>query len=581
MPRFNPKGFFSVARPPIPGSNPQAPTPNQGLHLWLSLALTLLFFGAGFCFWRPFFVTGDDPLMTMIAQGGGEDLVQPSEFLVFSNVVLGLCLKALYTALPFFHWYGLFHLAVFFVSMFFLVFLAFPSPFDCRKLVLLLAVFSFEFFHYFCRFEFTLTAFWAAQAGVFLLLDCARKNSRWERFLFCVALFLVSALIRVQGTLLAAVVAAPLIFFEFRSLGPSQRKNLLTGAFSTTVLILSLNLLDNAYYGRSPGWKDTRPYLSACADLMELRQLDSNPRLPQILDSGGWDYLDFVMFKHWFWQGPQFGIQRLDQMISDAGTPYAGKTMAGWQWLFRSNFLLYRLVLLAFFLFFMPRNKYFLALLNFLFVIVVFFCLFYFQKTVSWVVWPIFSYMSFLCLYYAEPSQPPWKPLSPGILTGFRGVGWAIGILWVWVTAPVLRAEWMDNRAQIDREKLIETDIKNLAPTKNRLYVIWDTLGGFPLDQLSVLGNYDLYKGFPIYFLNWEQATPRAKGLLGRFQIRDLPLDMVGRKDVFFILPKDFLTLYGQYMREHYQMEPAFNWVFHGNTFDAYQVTKEETPQGP
>ncbi len=457
MPRLNPKGFFSASQPPLPGSTPQAPAVTDGKVIWLSLALTLLFFGIGFCFLKPFFVTGDDPLMTMMAQGDGKDLIQPTEFLVFSNVALGLFLKACYTVFPSFHWYGFFQFAFFFISMFFLVFLTFSGSFGCRKLILFLAVFSFEFFHYFSHFEFTITAFGGALAGIFLLLDSIRKNRRWEYFFLCMVLFSFSTLIRIQGTLLAAVISVPFILFEFHNLSPSRRKSLLRWSFSITAFIFSLSLLDNVYYNRSPGWKDTRPYLHACSSLMELRQLDLNPRLPQILESGGWDDLDFVMFKNWFWQGPQFGIQRLTKMISCSGPPYVGKTHS-WQWLFRTNFLLDRLLLLALFLFFIPRNKYFLVLLNFLFLILVFFCLFYFRKTVSWVVSPLFSYTSFLCLYYADPREPPWAFTSPPMANGLRGFRWVLLALWVWVIVPVLQAEWLDNRAEVDREKLIETD---------------------------------------------------------------------------------------------------------------------------
>lgn len=354
---------------------------------------------------------------------------------------------------------------------------------------------------------------------------------------------------------------------------PSQRKRLLLAFLALAGLLMVTTGFDRFYCGRFPGWKEMQPYFSTYARVVEYRNLDANPRLTEILDSVGWDYLDFSMFKNWFWQGPQFNIDNLKKIISEAGPPFMGKT-TGWEWLFRTDFLLYRLLILGLFFFFTNRKRYFLELFNFLWVILVFLCFFFLRKTVSWIVLPLFSYPTFLYLYYAEPDSPPafFATKRPSWL---EKAAWVVLVLWVVLSGPVLLAEWRENQAKIEKERSIENDIRSLAPRSDRLYVVWATLGGFPLDQLSVFGPYDLFKGFPIYSLTWDQNTPPAKALLARFHIQDLAPGMVGRKDVYFVARRDFLDLYGQYMVKHYGINPAFLWVFHGNTFDVYQVVKD------
>ena len=466
-------------------------------------------------------------------------------------------------------WYGLFQMTVFFLSMFILI-LTVLSRFPSRgKYFILLGLFPFEFFLYFTHFEYTIISFWAALAGFFLLMDSLRNGRSFVFVLASGFLIFLSSLIRVQSLFLALLVLIPWAFSEWSSFKPAQKEKSLSFVGSLACLILSAWFFNQIVYRDTPGWEDTHPYLDAYHNLVEYRRLESNPAFPKILSSVGWSGLDFTLYKDWFWQGPQFTLEKLKKLMAVSGPPYLYKE-TGWQWLFSTDFLLYRLSILALFFFFIPRKKYFLILLNFLIVILVFFGLFYLTKTVSWVVWPLFSYISILCLLEADPNDSSHfiKSSKSGIWFGW--LRWIFLLGWVVVFAPFLRSEWLENRVKVEYEIKIEKDIEALSPQKNRLYVIW--LGGFPLDQLSVFGNYGLFKEFPIYSLTWEQNTPPAKELLVRFHIKDLPLDILDRKDVYFILPGIYLNLYGAYMREHYKVEPEFKWVYHGNTFDAYQV---------
>ena len=445
-------------------------------------------------------MTGDDSMVTLIAMGGGKDLVQPSEFLINSSVLLGLLLKHLHLSIPGIPWYGLSHLLVFSASILCFVFLILDGPLDWEK-SLLLALFPFEFFHYFIHFEFTITAFWAALAGLFLLLDSTRKGRGWPFFLAAGFLFFAASLFRFQSLELVLAAAFPFVIFECFQMKPSQRKRILVFTALLTVLLIPSLFLNQRYYEGNPEWAGLRPYLSSYLNLVEYRRINAIPIFPSILASAGWNYLDLTLFENWFWQGPQFGIEKLKTLLQNAGPLYSHKGL-GWVSFFQTDFIPVRVLVLCLFLFFTQVKKYLLEAFNFIGVIL---CLswafFIFEKLFPGSFGRSFSYLSILGLYYSFPEQAPLLKKN-----SLRWIGWGLLALWIIVSSGVLRSEWIHNQADIAFEKKIESDIRILAPQRDQLYVMWATLGGFPTDRLSVFGNYDLFKEFPIYPLTWEQT---------------------------------------------------------------------------
>ena len=70
-----------------------------------SLGITVVLFVIFFIMFVPRYLSNDDVGMTIIASGiGGNG--SPNEHLLFTNVLIGLMLKSLYTRVPFFPWYS-------------------------------------------------------------------------------------------------------------------------------------------------------------------------------------------------------------------------------------------------------------------------------------------------------------------------------------------------------------------------------------------------------------------------------------------------------------------------------------------
>ncbi|HUO58892.1 MAG TPA: hypothetical protein VMV05_12015 [bacterium] len=541
--------------------------------LAVSLLISFFLFAASFFLFRPYYMTGDDPLMAGMVQGAGSD--KGTEFLLFTNSLLGLALKWLYIALPGLEWYGYFHLFVFALSMGVLIHLLLSGRFQGLRFFLFLAVFTNEFFHYFLHFHYTLNAFWAGTAGIFLLASAlhGRRSPSWHAL--AVTLLLLSGLIRLEATAMSAVLCLPFVLREGLLADPRELRKVLK-TFGLAVLgLLSIWLWDKIDYHAHPEWAGARPFVEAHNELVEYRLLPASPQLDSILKSADWTPLDLAMFEHWFWQGSIFTFENLKRIQLEFGPAYSYK---GWGWLelFHFNYMYLCFGLAALFFFFLPLKKYFLYLLNFLLVFAVFFHLYYFEKTSGWLVWPLFSYLSIIGLYYSNPDESFWSTKFGREKILRAGVQWALVVLWITLWLPGMAVERKLNQASITREENLKEDLKNLAPRRDQLYVVWPTMGGFPENGLGLLGDYRIFKDCPMFTLNWGQNTPWAQGMLRRFGIKDLAPDMVDRKDVFFILPKNFLDLYAAYLWQHYRIKSRFTWVFHGKTFDAYQVARAD-----
>src|SRR4051812_47652742 len=83
--------------------------------LTFSFATVSFLFAAVFTVLEPSFQTNDDLQLAMIASGTGISL-QPDEHLVFTSVLIGHVLKALYTTWPSVAWYGLYLYAAQFLA---------------------------------------------------------------------------------------------------------------------------------------------------------------------------------------------------------------------------------------------------------------------------------------------------------------------------------------------------------------------------------------------------------------------------------------------------------------------------------
>ncbi len=536
-----------------------------------ALFLTLLFFLTGFLSLKPFFGGNDDGMLSLIAKGACKETLDPSEFLLFINVLTGLALKGLYRTLPAIHWYGWFLLTIFFIATWGLAHSLFRGPRGSSRILFLGSALFLAFIQYFSHVQYTLVTFWSAQAGLFLAFGTGTRTRDWKLLLPAGGLLLISSLIRFDGFGLALLAAVPFVLMTWRKESPQEKKKILFFGALLVVAISGPLLFHCHYYQSREAWSKVLSYWKVTSNLTEYRAVDQDPNAGSKLGKAGWSPSDYRLLSFHFWQGPEFSLESLKELEGSLGPIFTAKGM-DWYKIFGDGFIKLQLLFLFLSFPFISPRAYRFALWNLVWVLLIVLYLYYFKKFDDWILWPLFTYLVFLC------SLEPGKPEPPPILGkphlhawGLRAVILLLAVMSVHFLART-RSENMDKQR---KEKVMESDIRALAPRNDRLYLISTTKGGFPLEAISVLGNYDLFNGFPIYRFGWEQNFPIEKELLGRFGIKDLFRDVPGRKDVFLISSEGFREAYRQYALDHYQIDLDFRPINHGTLFDTYQVIRK------
>ena len=158
----------------------------------------------------PRFETNDDAGMNAIA-AGRMFVDHPDEHLVFSNVLIGLALKALYRAAPNIPWYGgaLFLTAS--LSLFAVAFACLRRPVSTLDVCLTAAILCLAGAPFLIVLQFTRVAFLAALAGLLLLAAIVRDGKPALHTLWAIPFLTAGALIRLESLLLAVVVLSPLV----------------------------------------------------------------------------------------------------------------------------------------------------------------------------------------------------------------------------------------------------------------------------------------------------------------------------------------------------------------------------------
>ena len=139
----------------------------QKYPLSASLAWMGFLFAIVLSVYTPAYETNDDVSMSMIASGTGIG-VQPDEHLVFTHVAIGLLLKYLYIQMPSIPWYGSYLLGIHFLSQVAVLYAMLKWRYSRAAAFCYLVLFAIAGVQLITRLQFTSTAIWCVECGLFL-----------------------------------------------------------------------------------------------------------------------------------------------------------------------------------------------------------------------------------------------------------------------------------------------------------------------------------------------------------------------------------------------------------------------------
>jgi hypothetical protein len=290
-----------------------APWRGPAWSLASALLLNACLFSLAWCFFVPCYETNDDLTMQLIASGFYTG--HPSEYLVFTSVLLGWPLKLLYSLWPCCNWYLAYLVGVHCAASAGIAFVVLERGRCWSALTAYVGFFLLVELRILVNLQFTTTAFLAGTAGVLLLvngLQQDRQRTFSPRALCGVLLIALMITIRVQVAPLLCLIALPFLVRCLR--GVPWRRLVALGA-SVLGLCGVLVEIDRRHYQSDPAWADYIEY-NALRGKMHVTALTAF--VPEAAYTAGWTRNDGRMFADFYFSEPEvFGnVARLRSLYA-------------------------------------------------------------------------------------------------------------------------------------------------------------------------------------------------------------------------------------------------------------------------
>jgi len=552
------------------------PLLSSSLIIFLAIFVQLYLF-------KPYFQLNDDTFKAFFAEGVGTNLT-PSEYIGYSNCLLGFALKFLYTNLPGIAWYGLLMLSVQTMSLFAFLYSLLLSPNSRFKILLFMITWISFYFLFFSKIQYTATASLAAQAGIFLGISLwhKRKISPYTYgWWFLGILLFFSSLVRLEGFLITIFTALPLLVFFLLNENNSSRRELVKTKkvffFVLTSTIVFGAAFNYFWYERDPGWREFNRFDKERVEFQDYRITEYNDRTKPYFDSVGWSQNDYRMFLNWYYLDTDiFSPEKVNELkahfprigsrnktlsfesLTDLLRSYGGQTFL----MFFFTFLL-----------FLPTNAFRLLLAELAWLLALLTYLIYYYRAPDHVFVPLFALLLNTAIFF---SVVDFRDLLP------KKRKWLLilGVLFLClITSSSFAVFWQfhqQNLKQTERENGLNAALRLLNPKDDQLYVNWAS--SIQFEDINALDNMDFFRHFHLFELAVYQRGPDAKKMLDHFGIKDLFLDMVDNPNIFLVCSPEEGTLYQNYMREKHHLAIYPELYFNNPYFRVYRIHSSKHP---
>ena len=500
--------------------------------LWTAFSLTL----------GPRYATNDDPLIAMLAAGTGF-AAAPDPHLIFTNVLVGRVLNALFTAWPERPWYAAYLLCVHVVALAGLLFAAMRASPRPQRLALCILFFAVAAAPFANNLQFTVAAFVAAQAGVLLALGRLAQPSGGA--LAAASLLIAGSLVRFESFALVLALAAPVGLVL--GWGQSRRTVLSAGLPLAAGVTLAMAALafDAAVYARDSEWAGYREFNRALRPFVDFdRAAADTPESAAALKAVGWSRNDHRLLLHWFHpHGDVFSTGKLRTVL--AQVPEA----AGERWE-RLGPGLAR----------MASNR---AALPIFLSMPLALALAWPLGRARWAVFAAFAASgAVLVLLIAFRKAPPhvylpvlaW-PLAvslvlPAAMAPGRRMRAALAVSGVLAGIGLVRSVTFQRQEAVEgriHEGEYGRALQHLSVPPGRLYILWAT---FPYHVGSPMAVPGAWPGVPFVALGWPYRTPAARSNLLARGYGDV-MEALRDPRVRLVAPPDAAGWIEQYARRH------------------------------
>jgi hypothetical protein len=533
-----------------PGPSVQGGRRGETATLALSLLASALVFAVSHSVFVSAYGSNDDVLRAQLVSGTGI-AVRPDEHLLFSNVLLGRVLAALYTRWPDTAWYdaalvlvgALAHGVVTYAGLraapgatAFVVYVLWVGASLAAVTIL----------------QFTMAGTAAAVAGLLLagslVARPARGAAQWMVPMLAALVAWVGALLRPEAFWMALALVAPpcLVLCARRPLRRAAPLGL--AAAAAVALAVGAEAYDRHYYRQDAAWADARELQRQLQRLLDVRRpAEQEPVLAEALRRVGWSRNDFRLFQGWFYPDEVLVSRQTVTSLLDTLGPAPDRRGRAADALSRvaTSRITARAgaAVLAALVFCWPHRDYRGVLLaSVAAAIGVMGGLAFWQKLPSHVWIPVVLF-------------PPAAALAlrPGGGAGERRRPRA-GVVVMMLAALLLAAALVSESREADervqaRSRFLDSLGQVPRPAEETLLVTWAPT--FPYEAAPPFRARWLPEGLRLLSLGWPHRTPTFRETLRRIGVADLSHALASDHRVLLAAPREVGPLLERHLRRH------------------------------
>lgn len=524
--------------------------------LMKSLLISILLPALSILLGEPSFNTNDDVAMMMFSSGwylSG----QPSEYIIFSHIYIGILLKYLYSNFGGVPWYGLYLYFLQTVSVFFIcyTFFKFYKGENSIKLLYFLVIFVYGTYFY-LYIQFTHVAICLAIAGG-LSYVCFLHNRCLGWILAVVVFFILSSLVRFSAVYIVIFLLIPYFIFYLCNVRP---KAIITIFSPIIVTILFMSLLSNInsnYYKSDTIWGDYIEYNSVRGGLHANNQFMrfAENISSKELDKVGWSSNDLLMFKEWFFGDPEIysldklniisnNLSSLDYVFFDFGR-FVNILRSYSEYIFLTIFLTVILI-------YEKSNK--IYNIQLIFFLAYFFLLISIMGLLIRIptrvgVPAFFAFNLFIIfLFFGFPKVDVDKKVKE-FADAYKKLFYAVSCFFMIYHLFIIVNITIDNNRNRKNEMLKYAELENLGD--EALIVNW---GGSSInsEHIDPFSSIEDMPEINYLGLGWSTFSPYYISVLDKYDIDDLYLAIFQDKNVYLVANQSYIKYLLIYMQEHY-----------------------------
>lgn len=553
--------------------------------LWLSLGTNLLLFILLLLLFTPKFMTTDDLRMSFIISGK-YGMLEASDYILFSNVLIGKLLKFLFSVFKSDSLYGYYLLTLLFFGNTSINYMLLKRQGFRNGFTYFLLFFFCVSVFMILNLQFTIVACFLAIVGVLFVASWNNLSEKKDLYLYLGSAFLIaSSLVRFDSFILILVLSSFYFLYDFLKVKKLKLSHYILGAIVGLAFLLQQYSVN--CYNSTDRFYEFNAERAKITDYGVQERL-TNEELHPALKQANWSNNDLRMMNNWFFSDTTiYSLENTSKFTKQCGTGLKEFKLSKLYLIddIKENYLLFLLMLLflMILIFRLGQKKAVIMNVIFCFLLIIgllSFMFFYMRNPPLRIFFPCIAFLVITPLLFLQDGEGDSLSSKTRKFTYYGFL-----FLFVIISSLFVRKNFkVSQNLNVRYAYLKDFKLRNIQLTN---YFIFDW-GGFPYDRLlpiesSVVSAF-LEKDMKVLSLGTFQRTNDVKKMLAANNMVDAYSGLLKDNSCVFINKKasskrlDYLK---KFYEGHLNMSISVDTLINENEFYVFKIhpTSEDSIQ--